>query len=40
MQLISKNNFERISYFVIGVSIMLLMIGITLILDGGIFLEN
>lgn len=40
MQLISKNNFVRVSYLVIGLSIMLLMIAITHILNGELFLEQ
>jgi hypothetical protein len=40
MQLISKNNFVRATYFLIGLSIMLLMTIITQILNGGLFLDK
>ena len=40
MQLISKSNIKRVSYFLIGISIMLLIYSITYILNEGLFLEN
>jgi hypothetical protein len=40
MQIISRNNVVRVSYLLIGLMFMLLMLAVTFLSDGHLFLEK